>query len=29
MANVRDMAYEVEDIIDYFMYHMNRQRIGG
>ncbi|KAK4570705.1 hypothetical protein RGQ29_029519 [Quercus rubra] len=29
VANVRDMAYEVEDIIDYFMYHMNRQRIGG
>ena len=29
VANVRDMAYDVEDIIDYFMYHMNRQRIGG
>ncbi|XP_050251605.1 disease resistance protein RPM1-like isoform X2 [Quercus robur] len=29
VTNVRDMAYDVEDIIDYFMYHMNRQRIGG
>ncbi|KAK4570713.1 hypothetical protein RGQ29_029526 [Quercus rubra] len=29
VANVRDMAYDVEDIIDNFMYHMNRQRIGG
>ena len=29
VANVRDMAYDVEDIIDYFMYNMNRQRIGG
>ncbi|KAF3948250.1 hypothetical protein CMV_025731 [Castanea mollissima] len=29
VANVRDMAYDVEDIIDKFMYHMNRQRIGG
>ena len=29
VANVRDMAYDVEDTIDYFMYHMNRQRIGG
>ncbi|KAL0012935.1 hypothetical protein SO802_000004 [Lithocarpus litseifolius] len=29
VANVRDMAYDVEDIIDEFMYHLNRQRIGG
>ncbi|KAM4075712.1 hypothetical protein ACJW30_12G008300 [Castanea mollissima] len=29
VANVRDMAYDVEDIIDNFMYHMNHQRIGG
>ncbi|XP_050253664.1 disease resistance protein RPM1-like [Quercus robur] len=29
VANVRDMAYDIEDIIDYFMYHINRQRIGG
>ena len=29
MANVRDMAYDVEDIIDKFIYHINHQRIGG
>ncbi|KAM3681571.1 hypothetical protein ACJW31_12G007000 [Castanea mollissima] len=29
VAIVRDMEYDVEDIIDKFMYHMNRQRIGG
>ena len=29
VANVRDMAYDVEDIIDNFMYHMNCQQIGG
>lgn len=29
VANVRDMAYDVEDIIDEFMYHLNCQRIGG
>ena len=29
VANVRDMAYDVEDVIDEFMYHMNSQRIGG
>ncbi|KAK4590529.1 hypothetical protein RGQ29_020900 [Quercus rubra] len=29
VASVRDMAYEVEDIIDQFMYHINSQRIGG
>ena len=29
VANVRDMAYNVEDIIDYFMYHINCQRNGG
>ncbi|XP_050253670.1 disease resistance protein RPM1-like [Quercus robur] len=28
VANVRDMAYDVEDVIDKFMYHMNRQQIG-
>ena len=26
--NVRDMTYDVEDVIDQFMYHVNRQRIG-
>ena len=29
VANVRDMAYDVEDIIDKFIYHINHQRIGG
>ena len=29
VANVRDMADEVEDVIDKFMYHINSQRIGG
>ena len=29
VANVRDMAYDVEDIIDKLMYHMNHQQIGG
>ena len=29
VANVRDMAYDVEDVIDQFMYHVNSQRIGG
>ncbi|KAL0004115.1 hypothetical protein SO802_011676 [Lithocarpus litseifolius] len=29
VANVRDMAYEVEDVIDQFMYHIISQRIGG
>ncbi len=29
VANVRDMAYDVENVIDPFMYHMNRQRIGS
>jgi disease resistance protein RPM1 len=29
VANVRDMAYDVEDVIDQFMYHINSQRIGG
>ncbi|KAM3681573.1 hypothetical protein ACJW31_12G007200 [Castanea mollissima] len=29
VAKVRDMAYDVEDIIDKFMYHMNRQQIRG
>ncbi|KAM4068380.1 hypothetical protein ACB094_12G006600 [Castanea mollissima] len=29
VANVRDMAYDVEDIIDEFMYHINYQRIRG
>ncbi len=29
VANVRDMAYDVEDVIDQFMYHVNSQQIGG
>ena len=29
VANVRDMAYDVEDVIDEFMYHMHSLRIGG
>ncbi|KAL4594272.1 hypothetical protein ACB092_12G008800 [Castanea dentata] len=29
VANVRDMAYDVEDIIDEFFYRMNCQQIGG
>ena len=29
VANVRDMAYEVEDVIDQFMYHIISQQIGG
>uniref|UniRef100_A0A2N9IQ28 NB-ARC domain-containing protein n=1 Tax=Fagus sylvatica TaxID=28930 RepID=A0A2N9IQ28_FAGSY len=29
VANVKDMAYEVEDVIDHFIYHINSQRIGG
>uniref|UniRef100_A0A2N9I7S4 NB-ARC domain-containing protein n=1 Tax=Fagus sylvatica TaxID=28930 RepID=A0A2N9I7S4_FAGSY len=29
VANVRDMAYDVEDVIDQFIYHINSQRIGG
>ncbi|KAK4570721.1 hypothetical protein RGQ29_029533 [Quercus rubra] len=29
VANVRDWAYDVEDIIDEYMYHMNHQQIGG
>ncbi len=29
VANVKDIAYEVEDIIDHFIYHINSQRIGG
>ncbi|XP_065624213.1 disease resistance protein RPM1-like [Quercus suber] len=29
VAKVRDMAYDVEDIIDKFMYHMNRLQIRG
>ena len=29
VVNVRDMAYDVEDVIDQFMYHVNSQRIGG
>ncbi|KAJ7949786.1 Disease resistance protein [Quillaja saponaria] len=28
VADVRDIAYEAEDIIDEFMYHMNQQRSG-
>ncbi|ONH89687.1 hypothetical protein PRUPE_8G009500 [Prunus persica] len=29
VARVRDLAYEVEDIIDKFMYHMHEQQSGG
>ncbi|KAM3681566.1 hypothetical protein ACJW31_12G006500 [Castanea mollissima] len=29
VANVRDMTYDVEDIIDEFFYRMNCQQIGG
>ena len=29
VANVRDMAYEVEDVIDQFMYHIISQQTGG
>ena len=29
VANVRDWAYDVEDIIDEYIYHMNHQQIGG
>ncbi|XP_050251613.1 disease resistance protein RPM1-like isoform X5 [Quercus robur] len=29
VANVRDWAYDVEDIIDEYMYHINHQQIGG
>ncbi|XP_004289882.1 PREDICTED: disease resistance protein RPM1-like [Fragaria vesca subsp. vesca] len=29
VASVRDLAYDVEDIIDEFMYHMYEQKIGG
>ncbi|XP_023871635.1 disease resistance protein RPM1-like [Quercus suber] len=29
VANVRDWAYDVEDIIDEYMYHMNHQQICG
>uniref|UniRef100_A0A7N2MI57 Uncharacterized protein n=1 Tax=Quercus lobata TaxID=97700 RepID=A0A7N2MI57_QUELO len=29
VATVRDWAYDVEDIIDEYMYHMNHQQIGG
>ncbi|KAI8027991.1 Disease resistance protein RPM1 [Camellia lanceoleosa] len=29
VANVRDLAYEVEDIIDEYMYYMNRQKVHG
>ncbi|KAL7205115.1 hypothetical protein ACSBR2_018103 [Camellia fascicularis] len=27
VANVRDLAYEVEDIIDEYMYYMNKQKV--
>ncbi|KAL7235119.1 hypothetical protein ACSBR1_018582 [Camellia fascicularis] len=27
VANVRDLAHEVEDIIDEYMYHMNKQKV--
>ena len=29
VASVRDLAYDVEDIIDEFMYHMHEQQSGG
>ncbi|BFG40516.1 hypothetical protein CerSpe_267900 [Prunus speciosa] len=29
VASVRDLAYDVEDIIDKFMYHMHEQQSGG
>ena len=29
VAKVRDLVYDVEDVIDKFMYHINSQRIGG
>ncbi|XP_050254177.1 disease resistance protein RPM1-like [Quercus robur] len=29
VPNVRDMAFDVEDIIDKFIYHMNHRRIEG
>ncbi|XP_028122291.1 disease resistance protein RPM1-like [Camellia sinensis] len=29
VANVRDLAYEVEDIIDEYMYYMNKQKVHG
>ncbi|XP_062018820.1 disease resistance protein RPM1-like isoform X2 [Rosa rugosa] len=29
VASVRDLAYDVEDVIDEFMYHMYEQKIGG
>ncbi|XP_028091189.1 disease resistance protein RPM1-like isoform X2 [Camellia sinensis] len=29
VANVRDLAYEVEDIIDEYMYYMNKQKVCG
>lgn len=29
VTNVRNTAYDVEDVIDMFMYHINSQQIGG
>ncbi|THG04601.1 hypothetical protein TEA_004679 [Camellia sinensis var. sinensis] len=29
VANVRELAYEVEDIIDEYMYYMNKQKVYG
>ncbi|KAL6201584.1 hypothetical protein ACLB2K_025297 [Fragaria x ananassa] len=29
VASIRDLAYDVEDIIDEFMYHMYEKQIGG
>uniref|UniRef100_A0A2N9GRE3 Uncharacterized protein n=1 Tax=Fagus sylvatica TaxID=28930 RepID=A0A2N9GRE3_FAGSY len=29
VAKVRDLVYDVEDVIDKFMYHIHGQRIGG
>ena len=29
VANVRDLAYEVEDVIDQFIYHIISQQTGG